>query len=333
VEIRPLDPHDSSVFERYAEVERRAMQHDNPYATPFAPQELLVLLGKPNPSERWLGYAGFEGGAMVVAGLAVYWLADNRDKVRVDVWVEPEHRGRGHGSAMAEFLVEQAAREGRTTLLTEITYPLDADETHPSRRFATKHGFTLANAEVHRILDIPVDESVLDGLIEAAAPSHRDYRIAEYAGAIPDELVPSYCELVNALLTDAPSGEVDFEAGALTPEMFLEHQASIREQGRTMYFSVATDSSGRAVAHNELVVPEHEPGRVFQWATLVHRDHRGHRLGLATKARNLKVVQAAHPDRRLVHTFNAASNSHMIAINERLGFRKVELAAQYQRIL
>jgi hypothetical protein len=71
----------------------------------------------------------------------------------------------------------------------------------------------------------------------------------------------------------------------------------------------------------------------WQWGTLVHREHRGHRLGMAVKVENLRRLQADHPERRRVVTGNDDTNSWMVSINEDLGFRIVELCPAYQRHL
>ena len=65
----------------------------------------------------------------------------------------------------------------------------------------------------------------------------------------------------------------------------------------------------------------------------MHREHRGHELGLATKAVNLRAVQAARPDLTLVTTQNAETNDYMVSINERMGFRPVEVAAEFVKHL
>jgi hypothetical protein len=41
-------------------------------------------------------------------------------------------------------------------------------------------------------------------------------------------------------------------------------------------------------------------------------------------------VQREHPDRTQVHTFNAASNAAMVAVNDALGFRAVERMGEWQ---
>ena len=41
----------------------------------------------------------------------------------------------------------------------------------------------------------------------------------------------------------------------------------------------------------DLATTIHEPGRAYQWGTLVDRAHRGHRLGVAVKVANLRLLQ------------------------------------------
>ena len=68
---------------------------------------------------------------------------------------------------------------------------------------------------------------------------------------------------------------------------------------------------------------------VFQWGTFVHRDHRGHKLGLATKAVNLRAAQALRDDFTLVTTQNAETNDFMVNINKEIGFEAVEDSAEW----
>jgi hypothetical protein len=72
---------------------------------------------------------------------------------------------------------------------------------------------------------------------------------------------------------------------------------------------------------------------VYQSGTLVRRDHRGHRLGLAVKGANLVALQKGCPGRRIVNTENAGVDGPMVQINEKLGLRPVEVLADFQRIV
>jgi RimJ/RimL family protein N-acetyltransferase len=61
----------------------------------------------------------------------------------------------------------------------------------------------------------------------------------------------------------------------------------------------------------------------------VTRPHRGHRLGLLTKAAMLDWLATAEPQLARVETNNAAVNSYMIAVNEALGFELAEPGFQF----
>ena len=99
-----------------------------------------------------------------------------------------------------------------------------------------------------------------------------------------------------------------------------------------MVRSIAT-LDGQAVAHSDLMVRPSGDQRAYQWGTLVHRDHRGHRLGAAVKTSSLRWLQREHPHVTVVTTQNAEVNAQMIGINERLGFRAVALVPEFVRRL
>ena len=71
--------------------------------------------------------------------------------------------------------------------------------------------------------------------------------------------------------------------------------------------------------------------KALQWATFVHRDHRGHRLGAAVKVANLRALQRERPDVVQIDTENAETNQHMVSINERLGFEIVAVSPSFVR--
>jgi len=148
---------------------------------------------------------------------------------------------------------------------------------------------------------------------------------------LPKQLIASYCALSNQLAVDAPTGSVDFEAESMTPEVWLERVAKDQEMGRTRLTTVAIDEAGNVVAYTDLILPPAPSRDVWQWGTLVHRDHRGHRLGMAVKVRNLQKLDAAgHADRVRVLTCNAETNRHMVDINVRLGFEAVEVCPMFE---
>jgi hypothetical protein len=91
--------------------------------------------------------------------------------------------------------------------------------------------------------------------------------------------------------------------------------------------------SGRLAAYTTIGVPAPDRTAVYQWDTLVLSEHRGHRLGQAVKARNLRALRAELPDVRRVVTWNAEQNGPMLRVNRELGFRTVGLNTEWQKRL
>ena len=127
-------------------------------------------------------------------------------------------------------------------------------------------------------------------------------------------------------------GEIEREPESADVGALRRTEELQRKQGRLVYNSVALDASGAVVAYSNLGVTVHDPDNGYQWGTLVRRADRGHRLGVAVKVATLRLLQAAPQSApRRLHTWNAEVNSHMIGINEALGFRPVERAGEFQK--
>ena len=303
--------------------ERTAAQYPHREATPG----VRVL-------HRASGFTGelvaLDGDEIVGAGIAFSATRDNLHLSWLMPWVEPGRRRRGIGAAVLAELVSICRADHRTDLVMETAYPFERREDHPYRRFAEKHGFHLANTEIRRVRTLPVDDVDLDELVAEAASHHRGYRIETFEAPLPEGLLESLCEAHNRLAVDAPGGELTFEPEALTPELMRVHEETMRKQGRRRITTLAITGAGEVAGYNDLVVPPGDLPNVWQWGTLVVGEHRGHRLGLAVKARGLQELQQrVGPERTRIITGNAEQNAHMVGINERLGFRPVEVAPAF----
>ena len=101
--------------------------------------------------------------------------------------------------------------------------------------------------------------------------------------------------------------------------------------GRTRYSTLAL-KDGVVVAQSDLGTATGDD-EAHQWGTLVHPEHRGHRLGAALKVANLKTLIERQPEVARVVTTNAETNAWMVAINDRLGFRPVAMVPSFKRLL
>jgi RimJ/RimL family protein N-acetyltransferase len=330
MEIRRLDPHDDAELARFHAIGDAAERFERPYAANWTLDELRIELTDDDPMERKDAVVALDGDEVVGAGIAFSATRDNLHVSWLMPWVEPQRRRRGIGAAVLAELVSICRADHRTDLVMETAYPFARRADHPYRRFAEKHGFRLANTEVRRVRTLPVDDVDLDELVAEAAPHHVGYRIETFESPLPEELLVSLCEAHNRLAVDAPGGELTFEPEALTPELLRVHEETMRKQGRRKISTLATTATGEVAGYNDLVVPPGDLPNVWQWGTLVVGEHRGHRLGLAMKARGLQELQQrVGPERTRIITGNAEQNAHMVGINERLGFRPVEVAPAF----
>jgi GNAT superfamily N-acetyltransferase len=336
VEIRALEESalaDDAVMRDFYEVDRRAELLGRPDAPFWEFDEFLGFVRSADSGERQELFAAYDGDRIV--GTAVLWsfLMDNVDKCVFRLRVDVPERRRGIGTALVNRLEQIAKDDGRSLIVSDTIVPFDNREGHGYRRFAEACGYQLSDYEVVRHLPLPVSDEQVQEWIDEAAPKHVGYRIETFVGSVPDELVESLCVLFGQLAVDAPTGLIDFEEEVVTAQRYAEMVAATAAMGRVRYETVALTPDRQVVAQSTLSMSLEQSTTVYQWGTFVHREHRGHRLGLATKAVNLRAVQSARDDLTLVVTQNGETNSYMVAINERMGFRPIEVTVEYVKKL
>ncbi len=334
METRPLDVTDDGAVHRFHEILWRAEKEDGrPWNPMWTRDEFVAMVRRPTKERRTVSVAAHDGAddEMVGVGFLMVSDLDNLDTAWTFVAVEPERRGRGIGGVVLEAILEAAREDGRTQLLGGAGIPFEERDSSPIVAWARAHGFSVANTEIQRNLDLPVAEDLLAEIEREARERSAGYDIRSFVGPLPDDVLASYADLSNLFMLEAPMGDVDVEAGRSTPESLREHDESIVAMGRTRFSTLALQD-GVVVAHTDLGTATGDE-EAHQWGTLVHPDHRGHRLGAAVKVANLRNLMAAESGTKRVVTTNAETNAWMVAINERLGFVPVAVVPTFKRRL
>lgn len=335
--VPPADGERSSLYDAWHAVYLAAELHGRERtAAAWQHDEVRVDVLADDDSRTLELWGGLDDGLLVASGYYELPRRDNRDHACIAVHVHPDHRRRGHGSALLAALTERARAAGRTLLDGEVGWAYDAGPAGagvPGVAFLLRHGWSNALGDVMRVLDLPVAGSLLDRLAAEAAPHHAAYTLHSFVGPVPDDLVDGWAALAGQLVVEAPTGDLQLEAEDLDAALVRTREETVRRQGRTKYSTVALDADGAVVAYTDLATTVHEPGRAYQWGTLVSRPHRGHRLGLAVKVANLRLLQSERDDVTRLVTYNAEVNTHMVAVNEALGFRPVERLGEFSRTL
>ncbi len=332
MDIRPIDLPSDELQTAY-DVMRRAELLDREGSPHWSFQEMAAAYRMPDSGERQELLGGFVDGRLVGTATCYLPLLDNLEKAWVAVAVDPVEQRKGYGAELLAAITELLVAEGRTLLVAETKLPFAERETHGYRRFCERHGYEFANVEVVRCLDLPVAEDQIQAWTDLAAEKRDGYTIETYVNDVPEELIPSLVVLMGQLGVDAPTGAVDWEEEVITPERFLESRASLLAAGRTIFETLAVTPDRLVAAQSTMSVPPTGRTDVSQWGTFVHREHRGRRLGLATKAANLRAMQQAHPDMKRIVTQNAETNDYMVSINVLMGFEPVEASTEMFRKL
>jgi GNAT superfamily N-acetyltransferase len=328
-----VDPRNAEAFDAWYDVYQAAMDEGREFAVTWTRDELRVALLRESPystTEVWAvrDDAGQFAGAMVID----VPMKDNMAVISPKIGVRADARRRGYGTLLAGTAADRAAHYSRTVVQCQLDVPLAAASTAETagQAFAEKNGLKPANFEVHRILRLPLDEDFLESLAAEAAEHHRGYQLISWQDRCPDEHVDAYAALQSTFALEAPQGELDKEAEYWDADRVREVEEQSLAQGRHGWITVALAPDGTLAGNTELYVGEHDPGKAFQWGTLVSPAHRGHRLGLALKVRNHLQLQRTHSEPLVVHTWNAEQNTAMNAVNAKLGFRPVEQGQEWQ---
>jgi GNAT superfamily N-acetyltransferase len=265
-----------------------------------------------------------------VVGLLELFLPhwDNTHLGSVDVTVDPLARRQGLGRRLFEAGVERVHAAGRRLVLaSSLDQPAGVE-------FAKAMGLTRASEEVHRRQDLlTVDWARLDR--EYAADERRadGYELIRMPGATPEHMLADVARMTEAI-NDAPTDDLDIEDEVFTPERIRAFETAQLAHDRRIYRLVARElASGALAGHTMVAVESERPWQAWQFDTSVLRAHRGHRLGLLLKIDMLRWLRDEEPQLHRIDTGNAASNAHMIAVNELLGYRVLVSTIEWQRPL
>jgi GNAT superfamily N-acetyltransferase len=266
--------------------------------------------------EAWL----VRGGSGQVRGWYLLTLPEreNTQVAYLDPLVDPACRRHGIGTWLVRHVAAQAHQRGRTVLAAE------AREGAPAAAFWRALGGAPGIAEVARLLRLDtIPAGRLAHLRARAQAAARGYSLVSWEGQIPERHHAEVAAL-NQAMEDAPRDEGQQEQ-RWDAARVRESQRRVAAQG-LRYYTVAarSDRTGELAGMTQVGVDPFTPRWAFQEITAVARPHRGHRLGLLVKVAMLELLADCEPLVKRIHTSNADTNEHMVAINVELGFRAVD---------
>lgn len=326
--IGRIDPHDASTFSAWYQAQRAGWLAGRQEGAVIAHDMLRGMVTADRDDHAYQLHAAREGERIVGTLMLKLSLKENRQHAEVAVTVVPGHRRQGLGTRLLAEADRVMAEEGRTVAIAEVPVPWgQTRDSWPGARFAFRHGFEVGLEEDALTLDLPVGKELLAGLRSDTG----DYRMREWTGACPDDLVEAYARMRTVMQQDMPMGDMEVAPAVWDVERVRAMEKRMADSGTGGLVTVAEAPSGELVGFTSLLLPAGQ-STVYQEDTLVTGAHRGHRLGLALKVHNLERLVREFPERSAVHTWNAVGNKHMLDINLALGFRADERFLELQRL-
>lgn len=334
IAVVPFPPTDGAAVDRAYDIVRAAALVDTPYFPVPTRDDFLAAVRHPWPGRR------FERARALLDGQPAGYLEislpqrDNVGNASVEMHVLPGCRRRGVARALFGHAVDRARALGRQRIMG-ITARQAPAEDGPGPAFAAAMGAEAALAEWRSRLDVAdVDQARLDRLAKEAWAAADGYRLVQWGDRTPDDIVDDVAYLDSRLNSDAPTGELAMEAeNTDAGQIRAIEAANTARSRRSRHTGAVHVASGRLVAWTHLAFTGGQDRHAWQNITIVDPEHRGRRLGLLVKIENLAYARSHEPGLQVIDTFNAADNRHMIAINEAMGYRRVDGWTQWQLTL
>jgi mycothiol synthase len=226
------------------------------------------------------------------------------NKFGIELWVAPEHQGRGIGSALYTALLEKLAPLEPISVSTQVR-----ESDTRAMQFAQSRGYLEIKRDFESLLDItnfqtkPYQEKI-------SSLEQNGVQLISWAEADSLERHQELHQVFSIVRHDVPRAE---PATPITFEFFNDNILS----------DTLNQASFYALENNKIIgftgcFKSATEGWVDQWLTATTREVRGRGIATALKIRQIEVAQKLGST--TIRTDNDTRNTGMLAINDKLGF-------------
>ena len=224
-------------------------------------------------------------------------------------------------AAVLRELLRRARSDGRGSVIAW------GDHTPSAHAFWTSLGAELRYTEQESRLEMAsVDPRLMAQWIETGPV---DLELVHWSRRCPERWIDALVATANAM-NDAPTDDLDVADTIVDGAMVRTEIEARAARGLEYQGVLAVAADGETAGTTEVFVNRHRPAASWQWSTVVLPAHRGRGIGRWLKAAMWQRLRATEPDVTTLQTGNAASNAHMLAINNEMGFKPTHLMGCWQ---
>lgn len=224
-------------------------------------------------------------------------------------------------AAILVELLRLARADGRTSIIAW------GDHTPAADAFWTGLGAELRYTEQESRLDLAAVDPELMAQWIAAGPA--DLELVHWARHCPEDRIDALVATANAM-NDAPTDDLEIADTVVDAAMARAEIEARAARGLEYHGVLAVTADGEAAGATDVFVNRHRPAASWQWSTVVMPAHRGRGIGRWMKAAMWQRLRRTEPEVTALQTGNAASNAHMLAINNEMGFGPTHLTGCWQ---
>jgi GNAT superfamily N-acetyltransferase len=306
IQIRDLEPHD---YARIAEIFHSIYPEYDFSADELRFEDESFDVGKYILRQ----HVAVEAGKVVAIGR--YFRSPftfHPQKFTMNIYVDPPRQRCGIGSMLYERIIEELRDLGAITVRTRTR-----EDIVDSLSFLQKRGFSEKGRDWESRLRVRefAPSKFLHYLERATSQGIKITSLAEEVRLDPDcykKLYELWFEKIN------PDSPFPDSYTLISFEEFMKqiiNNPSLLPNG-----SFIAKLGKRYVGLSCSAKSEKEPRDLYQWITGVLREYRGHGIAVALK---LRVIEfAAHEGYEVIKAWNDSTNAGMVAINQKLGFRR-----------
>jgi GNAT superfamily N-acetyltransferase len=320
--IRTLHDADEPTVAAWVDLRTRAAGHDRVAGPPTCEQELRGSLRVPPPATEVVEWIAEAGDRVVGTVRMELPIEENKDLATLETLVvDPEHRGRGIGTALLAEARRVAAAHGRTRLHGTTVGKRGADHaSDPNGAFARKHGASQVYTLVHNQLVVDPRPQWWD---TAWHIDEDRFEVLTWGTEVPDDLVDEIADLEAVLSGEGNSGDERHEARRPAVRRVRDFERMRMSRGRTAHQMGFRDrSTGQLVARGTLSITRSHPTVGLLATAVVRPDYRRRGIGGALAAEGIRRAVSALP-LKVVESLNVESNTKIRQLIAALGFVEV----------